>query len=235
MVLTQFGDPIYVTGNTSVVFANTTGMLSNSYLLVYLSNAVGPGYNKGKTVTIRDATGTLDFFSTKQIIVSTTTGALFGDGTSRFTLTQPYSFLTTVVQDSATWYIANSSGFANGSNTYSPQNLSVSTINAGNTNIKNLNATGLMYINSNLFTSTVFSRGFYIGNPSILLYSTGVENLVNTNWFYIDGNLYNTGNFRTEGSVLMEGTLNVQGPAYFSSSVTFQGDINYNNAVVNYS
>ena len=218
-----------------MVFANTTTMPANSYLLVYLSNATGPGYNKGKTVTIRDATGTLDFFSTKQIVVSTTAGALFGDGTSTFTLTQPYGFLTTVVQDSATWYIANSSGFADGSNTYSPQNLSVSTINAGNATITNLNASGLLYVNSNLFTSTVYSRGFYIGNPLIPLYSTGVQNLVNSNWFYIDGNLYNSGDFQSQGSATLLGDLTVQGDARFTSPVTFEGIVNYSNAIVNYS
>jgi hypothetical protein len=233
MSLTQFGSPIYVTNNTSVIFANTTAMPVNSYVLVYLSNATG--YNRGKAITIRDSTGNLDFFSTKQLVVSTTAGAMFGDGTNRFTITQPYGFLTTVVQDAATWYIANSSGFADGSNTYSPQNLTVSTITANNVFIRNLNAEGLLYVNSNLFTSTVFSRGFYIGDPARALYSTNVQNLINSNWFYIDGNLYNTGNFHSEGSALIDGALTVQGRAYFSSPVTFSGTVNYSNAVINYS
>jgi hypothetical protein len=235
MSLTQFGPPIYVTNNTSVVLANTTAMPADSYALVYLSNATGPGFGRGKTVTVRDATGTLDFFSSKQIVVSTTAGVLFGDGTNRFTITQPYGFLTTVVQDPTTWYIANSSGFADGSNTYSPQNLAVSSITAENAYIRNLNATGLLYVNSNLFTSTVFSRGFYIGDPARALYSTSVQSLINSNWFYVDGNLYNSGDLHSEGSALIKGALSVQGPSYFSSPVTFGGVVNYSNAVVSYS
>ena len=92
-----------VTASTSVVLINT---LQSPNTVVLLSSIVNPGHIVG----IRDGTGSA-LISSRPIIISTTNGIKFFDGTSSMTLTQPNTSLIVSSRNPTTWQVLNNQGF----------------------------------------------------------------------------------------------------------------------------
>ena len=92
-----------VTASTSVVLINT---LQSPNTVVLLSSIVNPGHIVG----IRDGTGS-GLIATRPIIISTTNGIKFFDGTSSMTLTQPNTSLIVSSRNPTTWQVLNNQGF----------------------------------------------------------------------------------------------------------------------------
>lgn len=90
----------YVNASTSLVLAQVSS-------IVYLSTL----YSPGTLITIRDNNGAARLNST--ITVSTTSGVSFLDGTNRYTITQPYGFLTVTPRTSTIWSLVNTFAFPN--------------------------------------------------------------------------------------------------------------------------
>ena len=101
----EMAAPVIVNASTSAVLIDTSQLgPPNPFALVYLSS-IPPG----RTITVRDSTG---YLSTPQsIVVSTTTGISYADGTSSITITQPYGYLSVTSRDATTWTLTNSFGF----------------------------------------------------------------------------------------------------------------------------
>jgi hypothetical protein len=217
MPLTQSGAPIYVTKDTTAIFADTRGVAPSSYALVYLSSITTPG----KTVTIRDATGDLDYATEKFLVISTTSGVHFTDGASTYTLTQPYAFLTAISQSPSTWTVANATGFSNGADIYSAQSLTASSITASTLNADMVNITSNLYVGSNMEVSTLYTRNMFIGDPASKINDPGIATYLANNYLYVDASIYNTGNLAVARGFASWGKFRLTGPAYFSSVVYF--------------
>jgi len=108
---------IIVNASTSAVLIDTSLLTpAHPNAIVLLSSVQNPG----QTVTIRDSIGYLS--TPNSIVVSTTAGVLFADGTSSVTITQRFGYLSVTSRDAASWTLTNSFGF--------PQNLTVANVNS---------------------------------------------------------------------------------------------------------
>lgn len=107
-----------VTASTTVVLVDTSNVLT----IVYLP----PLSNTGRQVQIRDESG---YANVNAIIVSTTTGSRFVDGTNVAFITNPYSFLTVTQQEDGSYAQTNSFNFPSGSGTANADTFTTSTIN----------------------------------------------------------------------------------------------------------
>ena len=96
-----------VTSSTSIVLIDSSQISEDSYALVYLSNVDYPG----TVITIRDYIGQAG--PTKQIVLSTTEGLQFQDGSFSTLINQPFGFVTVSSAPPSTWQLLNSYAFAN--------------------------------------------------------------------------------------------------------------------------
>ena len=96
---------ILVDSNTSVLLLDTNILPNNNDIVVLLSN----NYIPGRIVSVRDTTGFLS--TTKRIIVSTTSGVSFLNGTSSVVLNQPFAFITVANLTEDTWVLQNTFAF----------------------------------------------------------------------------------------------------------------------------
>ena len=92
-----------VTASTSVVLINT---LQTPNTVVLLSSVVNPGHIVG----IRDGTGSA-LIASRPIVISTTRGIKFYDGSFSTLLTQPNTSLIVSSRNPTTWQILNNQAF----------------------------------------------------------------------------------------------------------------------------
>jgi len=91
--------------STAVVQVDSSGLQNGDTRIVYISTTTIPG----QLVTITDATGFLS--SPQAIVLSTTGGAAFSDGSYSTLLQQRFSYLTIVSQDQQNWSVVSESPF----------------------------------------------------------------------------------------------------------------------------
>jgi len=91
--------------STSVVQIDSSGLQNSDYVTVYVSTTTIPG----QLVTVNDATGFLS--SPQTILLSTTGGASFRDGSFSTLLTQGFAYITLVSQNTNTWEPVNTTPF----------------------------------------------------------------------------------------------------------------------------
>lgn len=98
---------VYVNASTSVVQIDSSQITTGAPAIVYLSSIYAPG----TLITIRDIAGYAS--ATKSIVVSTTEGLHFLDGTqvSSYSITQPYGFITVNPKTSTIWALMNTFAF----------------------------------------------------------------------------------------------------------------------------
>ena len=94
-----------VIASTSVVLIDSSRLTSGGSAIVLISSQMPPG----RTITVRDSLGYLS--SPQSIIVSTTSGISFMDGTSSLVVSQPYASMSFSSRDATTWNIINTFGF----------------------------------------------------------------------------------------------------------------------------
>ena len=119
-----------VTASTSVVLVDTnTGTPPYTVLLPPISTI-------GRLITVRDNAG---YASTgNSIVVSTTNGALFQDGTNTLQINQPFGFVTLSIQTLGTYALLNTFAFPAGSAAAYVQQLTTSTLLLQDTSSSNL-------------------------------------------------------------------------------------------------
>ena len=211
-----------VTASTSVVLVDTSVLTAGQTAIVLVSSQTPAG----RTVSIRDSLGTLS--SPQSIIVSTTNGIRFTDGTSSIVVSNPYASLTLSSKDANTWNIINTFAFPLGQTVANVRSLTTSTISGGNASIEgilssqqvvasSLFATSTSHIIGPLFASTLVvgtlnqSPPPYQTTPGYSAYVLGSS--------YISSNAYIGGN------------LNVGGTATFASTVNITNSLNVNNSL----
>lgn len=98
---------VYVNASTSVVQIDSSQIITGEPAIVYLSSIYAPG----TLITIRDIAGYAS--ATKSIVVSTTQGLHFLDGTqvSSYSITQPFGFITVNPKTSTIWALMNTFAF----------------------------------------------------------------------------------------------------------------------------
>jgi hypothetical protein len=202
--------PSYITtASTSVILVDTSVLGASESAVVLLSSLMPPGRN----VTIRDSLGYLS--SPQSIIVSTTAGIRFADGTSSISVSQPYATLTVSSRDATSWNLVNTFGFPSYDTIANVNSLAASTI-AGNT----------IQINGSITTSSINANTLSVQSTAQIFGPTFVSSLVVGSstpqpayTTYVQGNALITSN------VFIGSNVTVGGGGTFQSSVSVAGGL----------
>jgi hypothetical protein len=215
-----------VTASTSVVLVDTSALTAGQAAIVLLSSQTPAG----RTVTIRDSLGYLS--SPQSIIVSTTNGVRFADGTSSIAVSNPYASLTASSKDANTWNLINTFAFPLGQTVANVKSLTVSTLTGSNAVISGTLSTSQVAATSIQATSTsqifgpLFVSTLVVGvQPDQLIpYQTtpGYSAYVIGN-SYISSNAYIGGNMTVGGAVQAASTISVGDSLNVSNSLTVGG------------
>ena len=233
---------ILVNSNTSVLLLNTDTLPNNSNIVVLLSNANLPG----RSVTVRDTTG--DLSATKTIIVSTTSGIHFLDGTTSIVLNQPFAFVTVANRDPETWVLQNTFAFPAEESAANVLSVNAKYIIASTIQAQNVFSTTQMIVSSFFVENVVGANDFnaygnlYVGSTTnvfntkgnaaiqaslrvVSTISTGGsvfvgENLSTVSSAMIGGNLFVGGWLSTQGNLFVSGGVTSLSPSFFSSLST---------------
>lgn len=205
--------------STSVVLIDSSVLTSGGSAIVLISSQMPPG----RTLTVRDTLGYLS--SPQSIIVSTTTGIRFMDGTSSIQVSQPYASMSFSSRDANTWNIINTFGFPLYNTIANVSTLSVSTLTGNSLTIGGVLSTNTMITNSLKLQSTsqifgpLFTSTLVVGTqPSVQIpYETTPGYSA-----YIYGSAYIT------SSVTIGGNLQVGGGAVIGSSISVNGELTVN-------
>jgi len=177
-----------VTASTSVVLVNT---LDSPNTVVLLSSVVNPGHIVG----IRDITGS-SLIKTQPIVVSTTNGIKFYDGSFSTLLNEPNASLIVSSRSPRVWQILNNQGFLT--------SLSTATLNTITTNFGSIDTLSSSY-------DTVSS--FYISSINV------------SRNFLLLGDDYHFKNLTVIGSTFFNSSVTIQGTAFLSTGLTVTGDV----------
>lgn len=222
--------------STAVVQVDSSGLQNGNTHIVYISTTTIPG----QLVTVIDATGFLS--SPQAIVLSTTGGATFSDGSYSTLLQQRFSYVTMVSQDTHTWSIVSESPFQNPSlaalyksldatSVISPILKSQGLISSGTAAVRSIeigssfSAYGMsmfstMYVNalSSFISSSPLDARFTVNGPEHIYGSTitigagSFRGSISTG-----GNFFNTGNISSK-----LGTIYVGGDVTTMSSIRGQ-------------
>jgi len=205
-----------VAASTSVVLVDTSILGAGETAVVLLSSQVPPGRN----VTIRDSLGYLS--SPQSILVSTTSGIRFSDGTSSISVSNPYASLTVSSRDATTWNIVNTFAFPLNQTVANVQSLTTSTMYGANA-----------YITKSIVTNEFTSQSFSATSTSQIFGPLFVSTLVvgvqpdqeipyqTTPGYtaYIIGNSYISSNLYVGSSITVGGSGNFGGPITVGGSL----------------
>ena len=224
---------IQINASTSVVLVDTSVLTAGGVAVVLLSSIQTPG----RVITVRDSTG---YLSTPQIIlVSTTNGVVYSDGTSSIAITQPFGFISFESRDSSSWNIVNTFGFPLYQTIANVKSLQTSTITsdhvfASNTISTNYFGARSVQVQSTMevFGPTFVSSlvvGMYPDNPLAYQYAPYSFYVNGTSQFNsnvkIDGKLNVVQNISTGGALLVAGSISTIGDAGIGGSITASGNL----------
>ena len=215
--------PTYiVTASTSVVLVDTSVLTAGQAAIVLLSSQTPAG----RTVTIRDSLGNLS--SPQSIIVSTTNGVRFTDGTSSIVVSNPYASLTVSSKDSNTWNIINTFAFPLGQTVANVRSLTTSTITGGNASITGTLSTQQIVTSSLFATSTSQIVGPLFASTLVV----GTVNQASPPYQTTPGySAYVLGNSYISSNAYIGGNLTVGGTASFASTVNITNSLNVGNGL----
>lgn len=215
--------PTYiVTASTSVVLVDTSVLTAGQAAIVLLSSQTPAG----RTVTIRDSLGNLS--SPQSIIVSTTNGVRFTDGTSSIAVSNPYASLTVSSKDSNTWNIINTFAFPLGQTVANVRSLTTSTITGGNASITGTLSTQQIVTSSLFATSTSQIVGPLFASTLVV----GTVNQASPPYQTTPGySAYVLGNSYISSNAYIGGNLTVGGTASFASTVNITNSLNVSNGL----
>lgn len=211
-----------VTASTSVVLVDTSVLTAGQAAIVLLSSQTPAG----RTVTIRDSLGTLS--SPQSIIVSTTNGVRFTDGTSSLVVSNPYASLTVASKDAATWNIINTFAFPLGQTVANVRSLTTSTITGGNASITGALSSQQVVTSSLFATSTSQVIGPLFASTLVV----GTVNQASPPYQTTPGySAYVLGNSYISSNAYIGGNLTVDGTATFASTVSITNSLNVTNGL----
>jgi len=224
---------IEINASTSVVLVDSSQLTAGGVAVVLLSSIQTPG----RVITVRDSAG---YLSTPQkILVSTTSGVTYADGTSSIAITQPFGFISFESRDATSWNTINTFGFPLYQTIANVRTLQTSTITTQNIFASNTLSTNYLnsrsaYVNSTMqvfgpaFVSSLVV-GMYPTDPLAYQYApysffvNGTSQL-NSN-VNINGNLNVTQTISTGSALLVGGSLSTLGNAGIGGSLTATGNL----------
>jgi len=224
---------IEINASTSVVLIDSSQLTAGGVAVVLLSSIQTPG----RVITVRDSAG---YLSTPQkILVSTTSGVTYADGTSSIAITQPFGFISFESRDATSWNTINTFGFPLYQTIANVHTLQTSTITTQNIFASNTLSTKYLnsrsaYVNSTMqvfgpaFVSSLVI-GMYPTDPLAYQYApysffvNGTSQL-NSN-VNINGNLNVTQTISTGNALLVGGSLSTLGNAGIGGSLTATGNL----------
>jgi len=205
-----------VTASTSVILVDTSVLTAGQSTVVLLSSQVPPGRN----VTIRDSLGYLS--SPQSIIVSTTNGIQFVDGTNRISVSNPYASITVSSKDSTTWNIVNTFAFPLNQTVANVNSLTTSSLNGANAYI------GSTVSTKQIVTQTLSARSTsqVFGPLFVSTLVVGVQPNQQIPYQTTPGySAYIIGNSYISSSAFIGGNLTVGGAGVFGSNVSVTGSV----------
>jgi len=208
-----------VLASTSVVLIDSSILTSGRSAIVLISSQMPPG----RTLTVRDTLGYLS--SPQSIIVSTTRGITFMDGTSSIQVSQPYASMSFSSRDANTWNIINTFGFPLFNTIANVSTLSVSTLIGNSLTIGGVLSTNTMITNSLQLQSTSQVFGPLFMSTLVVGTQPAVQIPYETTPGY---NAYILGSAYITSSVTIGGNLQVGGGATITSSVSINGSLSVN-------
>ena len=232
-----------VTPSTSVVLIDSGSLAAGESAIVLLSSQMPPGRN----VTVRDSTG---YLSTPQsVIVSTTTGIFFADGTSSIQISQPYASLSFTSRSATSWNVINTFGFPLYNTVANVNSLTASTITGttltlgGNVSTAYFTANSLFLQSTTQVLGAAFVSTLVVGTqPSISIpyqttpgyaaYIIGSAQIQSNAVF--GGNLTVGGSAQFQSSMIVSGNLGVAQSMTVGADLTIQGNLNtIGNGIIN--
>ena len=218
--------------STSVVQVDSSGLQNGQVNIVYVSTTSVPA----QLVTVIDATG---FTSSPQaILLSTTGGAEFSDGTSTTSIRQRFGYVTLESEGTTRWSIVNSASFSNPTVANSCKSLNSGIVNTYLAQISGGVSTGTTATrritgSNGSLTDTVYASTLYVNSVSSFLASRPGDytaTLVGNE--YVSGPVFVTGATSYRGSISTSGNLftigNISsklGIIYVGGDVTVGGSI----------
>ena len=181
-----------ITSNVNLLLVDTKVITKNGPYIAYVSSVSIPG----RIATIRDNTGYLS--TPNSIIVSTLSNVLFSDGTSSFSITQPFGYLTISARDPNTWNIINTFAFPQPQGTTNVSTLFVNDAIVATSLRTTYVSTTNLFVNSissiNIQASTISTNTLYAN-----LQSTNLAYMNNAVITQISTNLISSGNIYVNG------------------------------------
>ena len=198
-----------VTGNTSVV------LVSSPQSKVYLSSVGYPGH----IVTIKDLTGVAS--QGDPIVVSTTNGVFFADGSVSTLLVDPFSYLTVSSKTPTTWQILNNLGYLT-----TLSNAFVNTLTAGNTYTQLTSSVREYVSSSEAQTVNVTQSLTLLGNVDILGNVTinGTVDLFST--LNVNEDIRLSSGLVIQGAVSLQSTLSIRNELIVGGTISTLNDVN---------
>jgi len=208
-----------VLASTSVVLIDSSKITAGQSAIVLISSQMPPG----RTLTVRDTLGYLS--SPQSIIVSTTTGISFMDGTSSIQISQPYASMSFSSRDANTWNIINTFGFPLYNTIANVSTLAVSTLIGNSLTIGGILSTNTMVTNSLKLQSTSQVFGPLFMSTLVV----GIQPSAQIPYETIPGySAYVFGSAYITSTVTIGGNLQVGGGAVVGSSITVNGALTVN-------
>jgi sugar lactone lactonase YvrE len=198
--------------STSVVQIDSSGLQGGAYATVYVSTTTIPG----QLVTVNDATGFLS--SPQTILLSTTGGASFSDGSFSTLLTQGFAYITLVSQDTNTWEKVNTTPFpvptssiyykAVDARTFTSPTLITGLLSSGTTSAK--------YVETGQNSGNVtLASTFYVNTLSSFLASSPQDPALT-----LQGSAHIYGSTITTGAGSFRSSLNVGGDVFNTGNIS---------------
>lgn len=208
--------PSYTVGaSTSIVLLDTSSLGAGDKAIVYLSTPTTPG----QIVTVRDSLGYLS--SPQAILVSTTSGVAFNDGTSSIQISQPFASLSFSGAPPFSWNIINTFGFPLYDTVATVRNLTASTLTGQAITIGGGLSTGAVVANTLTVTSTAAVQGPLYASSLIVGAPAGTDPAGNA--AYIVGSAAITSNLAVGGSLTVGQSTSIGGNLYVTSNLTIGG------------
>lgn len=221
--------PSYTVGaSTSVVLLDTSSLGSGDSAIVYLSTPTTPG----QIVTVRDSLGYLS--SPQSILVSTTAGVSFADGTSSIRVTTPFASLSFSGAPPSAWAIVNTFGFPLYDTVANVRQLTASTLTGQAITIGGGLSTTSIVANSLTITSTGTVQGpLYVstlvvgpegtdpaGNSVLVLGSATIGSTLS-----VGGNLTVGQSTTIGGNLVVQSNLTIGGTTTFGGGLSVGGNV----------
>jgi hypothetical protein len=204
-----------ITASTSVILVDTSILTAGASAIVLLSSQSPPGRN----VTVRDSLGYLS--SPQSIIVSTTNGVSFADGTSSIKISQRFATLSFSSRDASTWNIINTFGFPLYDTVANVNSLTASTLNGDTLIAKNSISTSQLIGNSLYLTSTAqVSGNTFISRLVVGSRDSTLFNNIPGYSAYLMGSMYIGSNVSIGGNLTVDGVTRIQSSITTSGSLT---------------